>query len=82
MVGPSALLVLFYCTYCGVTGWLAPAMAPRPPQTPGAGSAMSAFAIVRSLALPIGLVVAILLFVTVGWVPLGEWPPWAPVERW
>jgi tripartite ATP-independent transporter DctM subunit len=72
MVGPSALLIFFYCTYCCVTGWLTPALAPWPPQTPGAGSAMSAFAIVRSLALPIGLVVAILLFVTVGWVPLGE----------
>jgi tripartite ATP-independent transporter DctM subunit len=70
MVGPSILLIFFYCTYCGVAGWLQPALAPPPP--PDAAGDISALAIWRSLALPIGLVVAILLFVTVAWVPLSE----------
>jgi tripartite ATP-independent transporter DctM subunit len=72
MVGPAILLVFFYCTYCGAMGWFRPALAPRPPHTHGAESGPSMLSIFRSLALPIGLAIAILLFVTVGWVPLGE----------
>jgi tripartite ATP-independent transporter DctM subunit len=69
MVGPSILLILFYCTYCGVTGWLHPAVAPPPPTEAGA---VSARVILRSIGLPLALVIGILLFVTIGWVPLSE----------
>ncbi|MGE5257903.1 MAG: TRAP transporter large permease subunit [Hyphomicrobiales bacterium] len=72
MVGPSILLVFFYCTYCGAMGWFSPALAPRLSHPHGAECGPSMLSIFRSLALPIGLAIAILLFVTVGWVPLGE----------
>jgi TRAP-type mannitol/chloroaromatic compound transport system permease large subunit len=72
MVGPSILVIVFYCSYCGAMGWFRPALAPKLHHTPGAESGVSMFSIFRSLALPIGLAIAILLFVTVGWVPMGE----------
>jgi tripartite ATP-independent transporter DctM subunit len=72
MVGPSILVIVFYCSYCGAMGWFRPALAPKLHHTPGVESGVSMFSIFRSLALPIGLAIAILLFVTVGWVPMGE----------
>ena len=72
MVGPSILLILFYCAYCSAVGCFRPALAPKPLHRQGNDGEPSMLAIFRSLALPIGLAVAILLFVTVGWVPMGE----------
>ena len=74
MVGPSLLLVVFYCGYCAVAGRFRPELVQRPgiPSGGGAAASVSPMAVFRSLALPVGLAVAILLFVTVGWVPMGE----------
>jgi TRAP-type mannitol/chloroaromatic compound transport system permease large subunit len=74
MVGPSVLLIFFYGAYCAAMGQFRQDLAPRQatPSRPKTASGVSLMSIFRSLALPIGLAVAILLFVTVGWVPMGE----------
>lgn len=66
MVGPSILLIMFYCAYCAGTGWFGPSLAPRSVREHKAESRVSMVSVFRSLALPVGLAVAIQLLVTVG----------------
>lgn len=74
MVGPSLMLILLYTGYCAAvarTGAV-PALRPASLPMPDAARVVPLMELLRSIALPLGLAVVILLFVTVGWVPMGE----------
>jgi tripartite ATP-independent transporter DctM subunit len=72
MIGPALTLLALYLGYCGVACWLNPSLAPeRPDRYEGSGLALLMY-LLRSLVLPVALVVLILGAIIAGWASLSE----------
>lgn len=72
MIGPALVLLALYLGYYGVACWVNPRLAPeRPERYEGSGLALLMY-LLRSLVLPVALVVLILGSIIAGWASLSE----------